>query len=204
MILPELKIQLPGWVESFLDEAGYFQSQIEERMRLVIELSRHNVEQKTGGPFAAAVFDRQGNLIAPGLNLVLTANCSILHAEVVAIALAQKILGRYDIGDGGRIHYDLVTTTQPCAMCLGAVPWSGVSRLICGARDEDARRIGFDEGAKPVNWISELERRGITVVCDVLRKEATEVLEEYKASGGPIYNPGFGRVSHLFFMGGTG
>ncbi len=190
MILPELKIQLPNWVESFLNEAGYFQSQIEERMRLVVELSRHNVEQKTGGPFAAAVFDRQGNLIAPGLNLVLTANCSILHAEIVAIALAQKILGRYDMGDGGRIHYDLVTTTQPCAMCLGAVPWSGVSRLICGARDEDARRIGFDEGSKPANWIGELEHRGIAVVCDVLRKEAAEVLEEYKASGGPIYNAG--------------
>ncbi len=190
MILPELKIQLPNWVESFLNEAGYFQSQIEERMRLVIELSRHNVEQKTGGPFAAAVFDRQGNLIAPGLNLVLTANCSILHAEVVAIALAQKILGRYDIGDGGRVHFDLVTTTEPCAMCLGAVLWSGVSRLICGARDEDARRIGFDEGAKPANWIDELEHRGIAVVCDILRKEAVEVLEEYKASGGPIYNAG--------------
>ncbi len=188
MILPELKIQLPDWVESFLNEAGYFHSQIEERMRLVIELSRRNVEQKTGGPFAAAVFDHQGNLIAPGLNLVLTANCSILHAEIVAIALAQKILGRYDIGDGGRTHYDLVTTTHPCAMCLGAVPWSGVSRLICGARDEDARRIGFDEGAKPANWIVELEHRGIAVVCDVLHKEAIEVLEEYKASGGLIYN----------------
>jgi tRNA(Arg) A34 adenosine deaminase TadA len=94
MNLPELKIQLPSWVESFLDEASFYHPQIEERMRLVIELSRHNVEQKTGGPFAAAVFDREGNLIATGVNLVLTTNCSILHAEIVAIALAQKILGR--------------------------------------------------------------------------------------------------------------
>jgi tRNA(Arg) A34 adenosine deaminase TadA len=75
-------------------------------------------------------------------------------------------------------------------MCLGAVPWSGVSRLICGARDEDARRIGFDEGSKPTNWIGELEQRGIVVVRDVLRQKAVKVLEEYKASGGPIYNTG--------------
>jgi tRNA(Arg) A34 adenosine deaminase TadA len=75
-------------------------------------------------------------------------------------------------------------------VCLGAVSWSGVSRLICGAKDEDARRIGFDEGAKPANWIGELEHHRITVICDVLRKEAAEVLEEYKATGGLIYNAG--------------
>jgi len=173
-----------------LTEAGWFHSQIEERMRLVIELARQNVEQKTGGPFAAAVFDHQGNLIAPGVNMVVSANCSVLHAEIVAIALAQKILGRYDIGDGGKLHYDLVTSAEPCAMCLGAVPWSGISRIICGARGEDTQRIGFDEGAKPVNWINQLEGRGITVMRDILRQKAIEVLEEYKASGGPIYNAG--------------
>ena len=190
MILPELKIQLPNWIERFLAETGYFHSKIEERMNLVVELSRCNIEQKTGGPFAAAIFDHQGNLIAPGVNMVVSTNCSILHAEIIAIALAQKMLGRYDISDGGRLHYDLVTTAEPCAMCLGAVPWSGVSRLICGARDEDARRIGFDEGSKPTNWIGELEQRGIVVVRDVLRQKAVKVLEEYKASGGPIYNTG--------------
>jgi tRNA(Arg) A34 adenosine deaminase TadA len=190
MKLPELKIQLPNWIQPFLAESGCFYSQIEERMGFVIELSRRNIKQKTGGPFAAAVFDREGNLIAPGLNMVVSSNCSVLHAEIVAIALAQKILGRYDIGDGGRHHYDLVTSAEPCAMCLGAVPWSGASRLICGARDEDVRRIGFDEGAKPANWISELEHRRITIIQDVLRRQAIEVLEEYKASGGPIYNAG--------------
>jgi len=178
-----------------LTEAGWFHSQIEERMRLVIELARQNVEQKTGGPFVAAVFDHQGNLIAPGVNMVVSANCSVLHAEIVAIALAQKILGRYDIGDGGKLHYDLVTSAEPCAMCLGAVPWSGISRIICGARGEDTQRIGFDEGAKPVNWINQLEGRGITVMRDILRQKAIEVLEEYKASGGPIYNAG--RHGHI-------
>jgi tRNA(Arg) A34 adenosine deaminase TadA len=190
MILPELKIQLPNWIEPFLEEAGDFHSQTEEQMSFVIELSRRNIEQKTGGPFAAAVFDHQGKLIAPGVNMVMSTNCSILHAEIVAIAFAQKILGRYDIGDGGKLYYDLVTSVEPCAMCLGAVPWSGVSRLICGARDEDARKIGFDEGAKSANWIGELEHRGITVIQDVLRQKAVEVLEEYKASGEPIYNTG--------------
>ena len=189
MRIPKLNIQLPNWVESFCGRAGCHHHKVEDQMRLVIELSRLNIKNKAGGPFAAAIFDREGTLIAPGVNLVRMANCSVLHAEIVAIMLAQKSLGRFDLGNNGRVHYDLVTTTEPCAMCLGAVPWSGVSRLICGARDEDARKIGFDEGAKPENWIGQLERRGITVVRDVLRQEAARVLDDYKTTGGLIYNP---------------
>ncbi len=190
MKLPELKIQLPDWIESFLDQTGSVHSQIEDRMRFVIELSGRNIEQQTGGPFAAAIFDSQGNLVAPGVNMVMASNCSILHAEIVAIALAQKVLGRYDLSENGRFNYDLVTTTEPCAMCLGAVPWSGINRLICAARDEDARKIGFDEGSKPNNWIGELEKHRITVLRDILRAEAVKVLEKYKTSGGQIYNAG--------------
>ncbi len=160
---------------------------IEERMEFVISLARANIGHRTGGPFGAAVFDAAGNLVSAGVNLVETANCSILHAEIVAIALAQKALGRYDLSEDRRFVYELVTATEPCAMCFGAVPWSGIKRLVCGARDADARAIGFDEGPKLVRWQAALAERGITVVRDVLRKEAAAVLNDYKAAGGIIY-----------------
>jgi tRNA(Arg) A34 adenosine deaminase TadA len=159
-------------------------------MRFVLELSRRNVRHGTGGPFGAAVFDSNGQLIAPGINMVVISNCSLLHAEMVALAGAQQKLGRYDIGDGGRLHYDLFATTEPCAMCFGAFPWSGVSRLVCGARDEDARAIGFDEGPKLADWVAALNDLGIAVLRDVLRDDAVAVLREYIASGGIIYNAG--------------
>lgn len=157
-------------------------------MRFVINLARENVRHGTGGPFAAAVFDGTGRLVAPGINLVVASNCSVLHAEIVALMLAQKSLARYDLGDGGRLRYDLVTTTEPCAMCFGAVPWSGILQLVCGARDEDARAIGFDEGPKLTDWVSALNSRGIAVQRDVLREEAAAVLRDYVAAGGVIYN----------------
>jgi tRNA(Arg) A34 adenosine deaminase TadA len=75
-------------------------------------------------------------------------------------------------------------------MCFGAIPWSGVTRLVCGARDEDARRIGFDEGPKLSDWQDALKVRGIIVARDVLRKEAVGVLDLYVRLGGPIYNAG--------------
>ena len=186
----QFTIELPPWVGEFLGRGPQVFATEEERMRFAIALARENVERQTGGPFGAAVFDDKGRLVAPGVNVVVTSNCSILHAEMVAIALAQKKLGRYDIGDEGRSHYALVASTEPCAMCFGALPWSGVTRLVCGARDEDARRIGFDEGPKLPDWHKALQKRGIRVTRDVLREEAVAVLDLYAGLGGPIYNAG--------------
>jgi tRNA(Arg) A34 adenosine deaminase TadA len=188
--LPEIIIRLPDWVAVFLNNRSRTLADVNDRMRFVIDLARLNIDHKTGGPFAAAVFDQSGALIAPGVNLVLSANCSVLHAEIVALTLSQKVLGRYDISDSGKFKYELVTTVEPCAMCFGAIHWSGISRLVCGARDEDARAIGFDEGSKVSDWVSALNDRGIRVTRDVLRGEATAVLKEYASKGGILYNAG--------------
>lgn len=158
-------------------------------MRLVIELARRNVAEGTGGPFGAAVFDLDSHkLIAPGINLVVASGYSWAHAEMVAYTIAQQVLGNHDLGSKGMPRCELVTSVEPCAMCFGATPWSGVRQLICGARDDDARAIGFDEGPKVDDWAAALESRGIKVVADNLREEASQVLKDYAAQGGPIYN----------------
>ena len=158
-------------------------------MRLVVELSRLNVERGTGGPFGAAIFEREtGRLLAPGMNLVVPSSCSVAHAEMVAIMIAQQVVGDFDLGSEGKPAYELYASTEPCAMCFGATPWSGVRGLLCGARDEDARAVGFDEGAKLPDWITALEERGISVKRDVLREDAARVLRDYANSGGEVYN----------------
>ena len=190
MRFPEVTLRLPDWVEDLLprSEDRIFPT-VEERMRFAIELSRSNIHKGSGGPFGAAIFEREtGRLLAPGVNLVTSLECSVFHAEIVAIMVAQSVIGDFDLGGPGRPSYELVASTEPCAMCLGATPWSGVRHLVCGARDEDAERVGFDEGAKPSEWVPTLERRGITVQRDVLREEAASVLREYAESGGDIYN----------------
>jgi tRNA(Arg) A34 adenosine deaminase TadA len=189
MGLPTVDIQLPQWIDAALADSDRTCPTDRDRMALVLDLARRNIDADTGGPFAAGVFDTtSGRLIAPGLNRVVPLNCSVAHAEITAIILAQKILNTYDLGGAGLPPMELVSTTEPCAMCLGAVVWSGVRRLVCGARDEDARRIGFDEGPKPADWVAALERRGIAVVRDVARDDAISVLQHYAAAGGIIYN----------------
>ncbi|MFP4013085.1 MAG: nucleoside deaminase [Chitinispirillaceae bacterium] len=184
-----VEFRLPEWIDPFLKKRPDYFPKREERMRLVIELAKTNVFEKTGGPFAAAIFDdSDGRLISPGVNMVTTTNQSIAHAEMVAIMQAQFRLSTFDLGGPDMPSCELVTSTAPCAMCLGAVPWSGVRSLVCGARDEDARSIGFDEGSKRTDWVEELEKRRIKVYNDMCREEAVEVLKSYVEQGGVIYN----------------
>jgi tRNA(Arg) A34 adenosine deaminase TadA len=160
-------------------------------MALAIDLARENARRASGGPFGAIVFEaKSGRVVAAGVNRVEQTGQSLAHAEMLAIALAQHARETYDLGK--RAAHELVTSSEPCAMCFGAIPWSGVRRLVCGARASDAEAIGFDEGPKPGSWVRALQRRGIAVTRDVRRSEAVEVLREYAAGGRRIYNPSRG------------
>ena len=73
-------------------------------------------------------------------------------------------------------------------MCLGAVLWSGVNRLVCAGVAADARAIGFDEGPVFAQSYQYLQNAGIEVVRGFMQPEAKAVLDYYASSGGRIYN----------------
>lgn len=158
-------------------------------MRFVIRLALTNVTAKTGGPFGAAVFEtKTGRLISVGVNVVEPSTCSLAHAEMVALANAHQALRHFDLGTDGMPTLELVTSCEPCAMCYGAIMWSGIRKVVCGARGADALAIGFDEAPKPKNWVTELKKRRITVTSDLCRDEAIAVFRRYQQFGGRIYN----------------
>jgi tRNA(Arg) A34 adenosine deaminase TadA len=185
----QLHLTSPAWLPDFVAwDRGYVED--EQRMGLVVGLARENVRRGTGGPFGAAVFaSDRGKIIAAGVNSVTRLLNSVLHAETMALMLAESRLGTYGLAEPGAPSCELVTSCDPCAMCLGAALWSGVRRIVTGASKEDATAVGFDEGPVfPASW-AYLEARGIAVRRGVLRAEAVAVLEYYRDSGGPIYNP---------------
>lgn len=188
-ISSQCSIELPAWIGPFLEVRQGSLATISERMQLAIELAEENVRQGTGGPFGAIVVDEQsGALVSAGVNLVTSSSLSMAHAEIVALSLAQASIGEWNLSH--RRPLQLVTSCEPCAMCFGAVPWSGIKSLVCGARKKDAEAAGFDEGDKPAHWVRSLQRRGIAVQCGVMRGKAAEVLAYYRANGGQIYNVG--------------
>ncbi|MFP4309424.1 MAG: nucleoside deaminase [Desulfococcaceae bacterium] len=175
----EATLAPPTWMEAVLPAPETEFRSVEERMGAGRPAGPGKRAAGNRRAFGAAVFDLLTfRLIAPGVNRMPALNCSVFHAEMMAIAPARRRIGDFDLGHVGPAGAELVASTEPCAMCFGAVPWSGVRRLICGARDEDARAIGFDEGPKLADWAEALEVRGIPVFRDVLRFEAAAVLRE--------------------------
>ena len=109
--------------------------------------------------------------------------------EETAIMVAQEALGTHDLGHQKLGVLEMATTSQPCIQCYGALIWSGIRRVLVGARGEDVETlVGFDEGPVPEDWVGQWALRGIETRVDVLRDEACEVLRAYKASGAPVYN----------------
>jgi len=166
-----------GWPSHLPDDAA--------AMQLALDLAHENIAHG-GGPFGALVREEpSGRIVSVGVNRVTAASNPVLHAEVVAIALA------------GREHWEpgeatLFTTCEPCIMCLGAVHWSGIQRIVYAARREDAEAIGFSEGAGCTELQSQMFSRGVTFERDVLRDEGVAVLKAYASGGGRIYGPGKG------------
>jgi tRNA(Arg) A34 adenosine deaminase TadA len=187
-------LDLPDWLSSgeFRDPAPVPDDRA--RMALIIRLSRMNFQRGTGGPFAAGVFEKDsGRIVSLGVNRVMPANCSSAHAEVMALSLAQKALGNWDLGNNGQRILQLVVNWRPCAMCFGALLWSGARELLIAGHGPELEEItGFDEGPLPDNWREELEKRGIRVTSGMLRKEALEVFTAFRDSGAVVYNPGAG------------
>jgi tRNA(Arg) A34 adenosine deaminase TadA len=178
----------PDWLGPFLASWVQPLDTPEQRMRLAVGLAAENVRHSTGGPFGAIVVEEDsGRLLGAGVNRVTGLGLSLAHAEMIALSLAQTATANWNLGAG--VPVQLVTSCEPCAMCFGAVPWSGVSSLLWGARREDAEAAGFDEGDKPADWIQALERRGIRTRGEVLREEAAAVLARYASSNGDIYHP---------------
>ncbi|MFW6457484.1 MAG: nucleoside deaminase [Planctomycetota bacterium] len=184
-----IAIKLPDWFDEYEEGSTEYRT-TEGKMTLAIEVARRNVDEDLGGPFGAAVFERDtGRLISVASNRVMDEECSVLHAEVLAIILAQRKRGSYTLAESGSPACELVTSCAPCCMCMGAIIWSGVKRLVCGAREVDAFEVGFDEGPKPDDWVAEFASRGIEVVQDVRRGRARELFSRYIESGGVVYNP---------------
>jgi tRNA(Arg) A34 adenosine deaminase TadA len=182
MLPLQIHLTLPPWVGDIADESRLYVTD-EERVGLAIALAKHNIDSGHGGPFGAAVFNQAGRLISVGVNRVVPQTCSVAHAEMLAYMTAQQRLASFRLNQqGGR--YILATSAQPCCQCYGATIWAGIDELLIGARSEDVEELTeFDEGPLPVDWIGELQRRGITVRRDILRDQARTVLAAYGAGG---------------------
>ncbi|WP_430542476.1 nucleoside deaminase [Streptomyces iconiensis] len=92
-----------------------------------------------GGPFGALVAG-DDEVVAVGNNQVTATLDPVAHAEVSAMRAACKKLDTFSL-EG----YVLITSCEPCPMCLSAALWARVDRVVYSADRHDAAVAGFDD-----------------------------------------------------------
>ena len=94
-------------------------------LRRAIELAR---EARADGrqPFGSLVVNQHGRTVVESRNnAVRPQGEPTQHAETLACSAAAKLLEESELG-----MCTLYTSTEPCAMCAGAIYWTGIGRVV--------------------------------------------------------------------------
>lgn len=108
-------------------------------LRQALDLARNHSPGGRGGPFGAVVV-RNGEVVGEGWNQVVQIADPTAHAEIMAIRNASQRLGTHVLVDCA-----LYSSCEPCPMCLSAIYWARIPRVVFAAGEEDARAVGFDD-----------------------------------------------------------
>ncbi len=104
-----------------------------------IDLAVDNVESGLGGPFGALIVE-DDTVLARGTNRVTTVQDPTAHAEITAIRAACKTRGDFRLNG-----CTLYSSCEPCPMCMGAIYWARLDRVVYAASHADAATVGFDD-----------------------------------------------------------
>jgi tRNA(Arg) A34 adenosine deaminase TadA len=108
-------------------------------MDAAISEAADGVESGHGGPFGAVIV-LDGRIVGRGHNEVLHRNDPTAHAEIQAIREACAHLGSPSL-EGCTLY----ATGEPCPMCLAAIHWARLDRVVYAQTRADAEAIGFDD-----------------------------------------------------------
>lgn len=143
-------------------------------MRRAIELSLENVK-KGGGPFGAVITINEETL-AESCNLVTALNDPTAHAEINVIRAAAQKLGTFDLSS-----CVIYSSCEPCPMCLGAIYWARIKRVVFANTTSDAKIIGFDDSLIYEEIARPIQERKIEF-RQLLREEALEAFKAWEES----------------------
>jgi len=103
-----------------------------------VEIAGNGI-QNGGGPFGAVV-SKDGKIVSEAYNRVVLTNDPTAHAEILAIRQAASFLKSHDLGE-----CTLYSSCEPCPMCLGAIYWAGIKKVVYASDRIDAARAGFSD-----------------------------------------------------------
>ncbi len=148
----------------------------EHHLFAAIELARR-ARENGNHPFGALLVDAAGDVVLEAENTVLTERDCTNHAELNLVRAASRRFGEATLR-----YCTLYTSTEPCAMCAGAIYWSGIGRVVfalSGAALNAMVEGGEDDLALPCREVFARGGRTVAVSGSHLEEEAREVHEGF-------------------------
>ena len=127
-------------------------------LRAAIAVARRSRENGNH-PFGALLVDETGAVLLEAENTVNTARDCTGHAETNLVRLASQRFDRAVLE-----RSTLYTSTEPCAMCSGAIHWSGIGRVVYALGEEGLYAMTSD-GTNPDNETMALPCREVFARC---------------------------------------
>jgi tRNA(Arg) A34 adenosine deaminase TadA len=142
-------------------------------LKEAIRLAEVHSLRGAAGPFGAVVA-RKGKIVGVGWNRVVEEGDPTAHAEVLAIRDAAARLGTHVLED-----CTIYCSCEPCPMCLAAIYWARIPRVVFASPGEDAAEAGFDDTLIARELSLDWKDRRLES-SQSLREEAREVLRRWK------------------------
>ncbi|GJM42538.1 MAG: tRNA-specific adenosine deaminase [Ardenticatenaceae bacterium] len=124
-------------------------------------------------PFGALLV-KDGEVVLTAVNTIHSDNDITRHAELNLVSQASRQFTPEFLA-----ACTLVTSTEPCAMCAGAIYWAGISKVVFGCSAITLREIAGDEFLIPCEEIFARSPRPFTVIGPLLEEESTAVHQQY-------------------------
>lgn len=144
-----------------------------EYINLAIELSK-----KADYPYGAVIV-KDNKIIGRSDANTTVSKSGFSHAELRAIEDAMDHLGGHLCAEGGK-GATIYSSCEPCAMCMGAILYTGISRLVYGATLEDSKECVNEILAHSKDVAAACSNRKIEIIPEFEREGAVKALKEWK------------------------
>jgi tRNA(Arg) A34 adenosine deaminase TadA len=143
-------------------------------IRRAILIARRAVDHGNH-PFGALLVDGAGQVLLESENTVETAKDPTGHAETNLVRAAGAKFSKAELSG-----MTLYTSTEPCAMCSGAIYWAGIGRVVYGLSEAGLLKITGDNPSNetmhlPCREVLARGQRAVSVTGPLLEEEAAAV-----------------------------
>jgi tRNA(Arg) A34 adenosine deaminase TadA len=128
-----------------------------------------NAQAKGNHPFGALLV-LDSTVVLTAENTVFTDHDITRHAELNLVSMASKELDQDSVN-----RCVLYTSTEPCAMCTGAIYWSGISHIVYGCSAALLGEIAGGDFLIPCRDLFQFGTREIKVIGPILEDKGAEI-----------------------------